>query len=73
MTTSLHALSVKIQFLSLKSEQIEGETSQAISQVKFSAKKSLKNKFINEISKKITCLAIFHQLKIAAEAHDRKM
>lgn len=52
MTTSLLALSVKIQFLGLKGGQIEGETSQAVSQVPFSANKSLQDKYLNEKSKK---------------------
>lgn len=74
MTTSSLALSVKIQFLGLKGGQIEGETSQAVSQVPFSANKSLQDKYLNEKSKKkITCLANFHQLKIAAGTLDRKM
>lgn len=57
MTTSLLALSVKIQFLGLKGGQIEGETAQAVSQVPFSANKSLQNKYLNEKSKKKKKLA----------------
>lgn len=63
-TNSLLALSVKNQFLGLKRGQRETESSQAVSQIPFSAKKSLQNKHLNEKSEKTACMAEFYQLNI---------
>lgn len=73
MTPSLHALSVKIQFLGLKRGWSKREASQAVSQVLLSANKSLQNKYLNEKGQKNNLSGQYPAAKIAEGALGRKM